>query len=111
MHQSTEPQRLGFWDQKPSLLRSLSSLSGEVEAELVSARGQRSSVAIVQGHSGSGAVSVALDACNKLLATGHWTQAAYVCIKASHGGLGFLFEKAVLQAWMKVSQHEQFVLD
>lgn len=81
VHQSTEPQRSGFWDQKGSSLPSLTSLSGEVEAELASTRAQRSSVAIVHGHSGSGAMSVALEACNRLLGSGFWAQAVYVGVR------------------------------
>ena len=50
---------------------------------MVSAGVQRSSVAHVQGHSGSGATSVAVEAADKLLGNGFWAQSVYVGIKAS----------------------------
>ena len=81
VHQSPEPARVGFWDPRPTSLPSLAGLVCEVEAELISLGGLHSSVAHVQGHVGSGAMSVALDTANKLLSTGFWSQAVYVEIK------------------------------
>lgn len=78
VHQSHEPARVGFWDQRPISLPSLAGLVCEVEAELASLGGLHSSLAHVQGHVGSGAMSVALDTANKLLSTGFWSQAVYV---------------------------------
>ena len=83
MHQSPEPARVGFWDQRPISLPSLAGLVCEVEAELISLGGLHSSVAHVQGHVGSGGMSVALDTANKLLSTDFWSQAVYVEIRVS----------------------------
>ena len=62
----------------------LSSLACEVEAELVSTGVQHASVAHIQGHMGSGAMSVALESAGKLLSTGSWSQAVYLGVRVSH---------------------------
>lgn len=71
----------GFWDEPLPPLPSLASLSAEIEAELSSAAGRRTTVAQVFGHNGSGAADIAVGAARKLLAKGTWTSAVCVNMK------------------------------
>lgn len=86
-HRSLGLQGAGFWDEAPTTLPSLAALAAEVEAELSFADGQRSTVAQVLGHVGSGPASVAADAAARLLAKGFWSTAVRVGMKVRR--LGF----------------------